>query len=104
MYQSYASTPSTDFMNRHQLPAVISCIAVAKNIWHKFPVILGQPMFAFMNLDCFDVLKVKLFRKVRNHLHYQTVLRSAVNKYVNDNKTDVLKENMMAQATVLHQV
>ena len=45
---------------------------------------------------------MKLFRKVRNHLHYQTVLRSAVNKYVNVNKTDVLKENMMAQATVLH--
>ena len=30
MHQSYASTPGTDFMNRHQLPAGISCIAVAK--------------------------------------------------------------------------
>ena len=59
-------------------------------------------MLASMSLDYFDVLKVKLFRKVRNHLHYQTVLRSAVNIYVNVNKTDVLKENMMAQATVLH--
>ena len=54
-------------------------------------------MLASMSLDYFDVLKVKLFRRVRNHLHYQTVLRCAVSKYVNVNKTDVLKEKLFGK-------